>query len=114
MVIQRPGNVDMEDGCVFLMQLSPPTNLNAGDIQHYIITHQMGRVTIIGSSGTFIVARNCTRSLRVQVFAVNRCGMEGESTPEVMPMFLPGPSPPAGDSGGSESLFDVHRMHDES
>ena len=100
-VIQRPSNGDL---CDFAVQLNPPTNSNGNDIVRYIVMHQTGSVEITGTSGSFFVPiSNCTTDLRVRVAAVNRCGMQGSITGEIVPIFIV-PEPTAGiEDGGQPS-----------
>ena len=83
----------------------PPVNSNEGDIQHYNVTafllgQQIRRGQITGTSGTFFVPgiSNCTTDLRVRIQAVNRCGIPGTITEDIMPIFLQ-PEPTTGGTG---------------
>ena len=81
----------------------PPVNSYEGDIRHYNVTafllgQQIRRGQITGTSGTFFVhgISNCTTDLRVRVQAVNRCGIPGNITEDLMPMFLQPEAPREG------------------
>ena len=79
---------EMKNSCVFLLQLNPPSNINADDVNHYIIDYQSNQpVTTDDTSKTFAVS-NCSRDLRVRVTAVNRCGASGNSTSDIVPRFM--------------------------
>ena len=85
-VIETLGGDEMKNSCVLLLQLKPPSNINADDINHYIIDYQSSQpVTTTDTSKTFVVS-NCSRDLRVRVRAVNRCDVSGNST---LARFLP-------------------------
>ena len=103
-VIQRPSG---GDSCDFSVQLNPPTNSNGNAILHYIVMHQTGSVEITGTSGSFFVPiSNCTTDLRVRVAAVNRCGMQGNITREIVPRFIVlGPTAGIEDGGQPSKLL---------
>ena len=83
------------DRCDFSIQLLPPVNSSEDDIQHYNVMAflleqpiRSGRIT--GTSDTFFVpVSNCTTDLRVRVQAVNRCGMPGNITADIVPVLQP-------------------------
>ena len=103
MVVERPQNVQMQNSCILLIQFSPPRNLVVEDIDRYVVDYQSGNITIRDTSSTFIV-RNCTENLRVRVSAVNRCDKLGNSSGDIVPVFLPqdegvGPGTPTDNTG---------------
>lgn len=103
MEIQRTGADEMKNSCVLLLQLNPPGNINADDVDHYIIDYQSSQpVTTSDTSKTFEVS-NCSRDLRFRVTAVNRCDVSGNSTSDIAPRFLP----PTGSVGNPEQAGNV-------
>lgn len=88
MVVERDFNGEIKSGCNLITQLNSPSNINQDDIDHYIVDYQLGTVMISGTLDTFIV-RNCTPDLRIKITAVNRCGTLGNSSPDIIPIFLP-------------------------
>ena len=91
-IIERPRD---RDRCVFSIQFMLPVNSSEDDIQYYNVTaflleRPIRSERITGTSGTFFVpVSNCTTDLRVRVRAVNRCGMPGNITADIVPMFQP-------------------------
>ena len=68
-----------DNGCFVFSQLNHPSNIDEDDISHYVLGHQMGNVTVTGTSSDFRVP-SCTDDLEIKVSAVNRCGALGNST----------------------------------
>lgn len=109
-VIETSQNNEMENGCVLLLQLSPPSNINSDDVDRYIIDYPSGQpITMRASSTTFVVS-NCTRDLYIRVRAVNRCGVPGNSTDNIVPVLLP-PEPGGVDQGLDASMLILIKVH---
>ena len=98
-LVEQLSNSKLKDSCFLHLEFHRPNNLNVRDIHHYIIEYQSGSLTSSDTSVTFTVP-NCTRDLLFRVSAVNQCGMQGNSTPDIEPTYLPPTEGVATNAGG--------------
>ena len=89
MAVEGPGNNELKNSCFLQVQFRPPRNLNVRDISRYIIEYQSVKSMITSDTSVTFTVYNCTHDIQIRVTAVNRCYVQGNSTPNIVPIFLP-------------------------